>query len=124
MTRGAFVLITNDIGEVLLVRSLTSLKFTDHWSIPGGVVEAYETYEQGAVREVLEEVGIDIEIGVRLSSIDSKDTGISAVTFKAAYISGEIRLQPQEIEKAEWFTIEEAKKLKLGFNIADLIEYL
>ena len=114
MTRGAFALITNEYQHVLLVRSLTALKFKDHWSIPGGVVEDGESYEQGVVREVAEEIGILVETGVRMSTIDSEDGDITAVTFRAAYISGDIQLQAQEIEMAEWFSIEEAKKLKLA----------
>lgn len=121
MTRGAFALITNSTGHVFLVRSLTSVRFKDHWSIPGGVVEDGETFEQGCVRETLEEVGLVIELGVRLCVVRSDDNDLEAVTFKASYISGEIQLQTHEIEAAQWFTVEEAKKLKLGFNIAELL---
>lgn len=122
MTRGAFALITNSSHHVLLVRSLTSIRFTDHWSLPGGVVQDNETYEQGAIRETLEEVGLTIKLGEKVSVVVSIDDDFTAVTFRAFYVSGDIQLQLHEIEKAEWFTIDEAQKLKLAFNIKALIQ--
>jgi 8-oxo-dGTP diphosphatase len=34
--------------------------FADHWALPGGFLEMHETLEEAAVREVLEETGIDV----------------------------------------------------------------
>ncbi len=124
MYRGAFALITNEAGNILLVRSITDPKYLNVWSIPGGIVEDDETFEQAAVRETLEEVGLTIELSKQLSVVDSVENNIRAITFKATYISGDIQLQTHEIETAEWFTIEEAKELNLGFNIGELIEEL
>lgn len=122
MYRGAFALITNQAGSVLLVRSITDPKYLNVWSIPGGVVEDDETYEQAAVRETLEEVGLVINLGARLSIVESIENNITAATFKASYVSGALQVQAHEIEAAQWFSIKEAKELNLGFNIRELIE--
>lgn len=52
-------------GELLLVKPT----YLDHWSIPGGVVEADESPRDGCAREVREELGLDLPIG-RLIAVD------------------------------------------------------
>jgi 8-oxo-dGTP diphosphatase len=47
-------------GKILLVeRGREPLK--GYWSLPGGVLEAGETLEQGVVREVREETGLEVK---------------------------------------------------------------
>jgi 8-oxo-dGTP diphosphatase len=49
-----------DRGRILLVeRGKEPLK--GYWSLPGGVLEIGETLEQGIVREVREETGLEVE---------------------------------------------------------------
>ncbi|WP_134684848.1 NUDIX domain-containing protein [Brevibacillus migulae] len=53
--------IINEHNEMLMVwRNRKPEK--DTWSIPGGKVELYETLEQCVVREVKEEVNLDVEV--------------------------------------------------------------
>jgi ADP-ribose pyrophosphatase YjhB (NUDIX family) len=54
----ANVAVTNDAGELLLVRRSDS----DNWALPGGAVDLGESLAQAAVRETKEESGIDCEI--------------------------------------------------------------
>ena len=49
-----------DRGRILLVeRGREPLK--GYWSLPGGVLEIGETLEQGIIREVREETGLEVE---------------------------------------------------------------
>jgi len=52
------VAVTNDAGEVLLIRRSDN----DNWALPGGAVDLGESVSQAAVRETLEESGIECEI--------------------------------------------------------------
>ena len=52
------VAVTNDAGEVLLIRRSDN----DNWALPGGAVDLGESLTQAAVRETLEESGIECEV--------------------------------------------------------------
>ena len=45
----------------------------DDWSLPKGKLDAGETYEQAAVREVREETGLEAELERELSSTSYRD---------------------------------------------------
>lgn len=68
MTVGCGVLLTNDSDQVLLQRRSD----TGDWCIPGGALEPYESYEEAAIREVREEVGITVR-NLKLFGIYSGD---------------------------------------------------
>lgn len=55
-------IIVNDKGEILLQRRGNGEK-KDSWGMPGGIMEIGETPQQTARREVLEETGLDVEVG-------------------------------------------------------------
>jgi ADP-ribose pyrophosphatase YjhB (NUDIX family) len=52
------VAVTNDAGQVLLIRRSDN----DNWALPGGAVDLGESLTQAAIRETLEESGIDCEV--------------------------------------------------------------
>ena len=52
------VAVINDAGEVLLIRRSDN----DNWALPGGAVDLGESLTQAAIRETLEESGIDCEV--------------------------------------------------------------
>lgn len=51
------VIVYRDDGDILLVKNRFSRQ---KWALPGGGVKYNESYEQAAVREVLEEIGLKI----------------------------------------------------------------
>lgn len=55
---GVGILLFNDAGDLLLVKP----SYKDHWSLPGGVVDVHESPQSACIREVKEEIGIDIPI--------------------------------------------------------------
>lgn len=57
-TPRARVVVTNERGDVALLRRRV-LGFT-YWEVPGGHVEEGETLHQAAVREIDEELGLDL----------------------------------------------------------------
>ncbi|PSH05712.1 MAG: NUDIX hydrolase [Acidobacteria bacterium] len=57
-------------GEVLIARRANP-PLQGHWSIPGGAVELGEKLRDGVAREVLEETGLEVEVGPVLDVFDS-----------------------------------------------------
>ena len=53
-------LLHNSQGEILLLRHV----FRDHypWGLPGGFLKAGETPEQGVIRELREEAGLEVDV--------------------------------------------------------------
>jgi ADP-ribose pyrophosphatase YjhB (NUDIX family) len=75
------VAVTNDTGELLLIRRSDN----DNWAMPGGAVDLGESLTQAAVRETLEESGIECEI-----------TGLSGIYTDPGHVllytsNGEVR---------------------------------
>jgi 8-oxo-dGTP diphosphatase len=57
-------------GEVLIVRRANP-PLQGEWSLPGGALEVGEKLREGVAREVLEETGLEVEVGPVLDVIDS-----------------------------------------------------
>jgi len=83
------------------------------WGVPGGGLEDAESFEEGAVREVREEAGVDCEVTdlwhlehLRWRSADESDDRVSHtlhVFFDADYAGGSIAVQASEVNGAAWF---------------------
>lgn len=88
---------------ILLVRPHEE---TTHWLI-SGYLEAYESAEEAAVREVREEVGLEVEIErvVGSYSCRSINKNMVFVVCLARPIGGRLRLG-EEIAEAHWFRVD------------------
>ncbi len=104
-TIGAFGVIINKNNEVLLCHR----RDKDIWDIPGGMVERGESPWEGAVREIKEEVGLDIEI-VRLVGVYSKKKKNDVIfSFLCKICGGEISLT-DEADEIAYFSIDDLPK--------------
>lgn len=98
--------------EVLLVHRP---KYND-WSWPKGKVEKGETLPECAVREVEEETGLKIHLGLPLPAA-RYTVGKNLqkhVAYWAAEVTGEAKLKasdPKEIDDIGWFSVERARQL-------------
>jgi 8-oxo-dGTP pyrophosphatase MutT (NUDIX family) len=52
------VFVVNDAGDILMIRRTDN----DNWAVPGGAIDLGESVAQAAVRETVEESGIECEI--------------------------------------------------------------
>lgn len=69
-------LVPTESGLVLVKRKFEP--FVDDWCLPGGFIEARESPEESAVREVYEETGLTVEIS-RLLGAYSPGKGINVI---------------------------------------------
>lgn len=103
LSPACIVLITRG-EEILLARSPYFAK--GMYSLLAGFVEVGENVEESVHREVYEEVGIHINNLRYFGSQPWPFPHSLMIGFFAEYESGELRLQPEEIEDAQWFTKE------------------
>lgn len=91
--------------EILLIKHVNS----GHWSFPKGHVEAGETEEETALREIKEETGIDVIIDSTfretVTYFPRKDTQKVVVYFLAKAKNFEYVPQEEEIAQIKWVDI-------------------
>ena len=76
------------------------------FSVIAGFVEAGETLEQAAAREIKEEVGIEVRNLRYFCSQPWPFPNSLMVAFTAEYAGGDLRIDPDEIAEAGWFRAE------------------
>lgn len=88
------------------------------YSVLAGFVDPGESLEECVVREVREEVGLDI-CGVEYFGSQPWPFPDSLmIGFTASYAGGILRPDPEEIEQAGWFTVEDLPPVSPTFSIA------
>lgn len=112
ITAGA--LIFNEQDEFLLVKP----SYKETWEIPGGIVESDESPFEACKREILEEIGIGLEIKYLLSVVYSERTGGQTDKLQFIFNGGvvsdiqkSIRLDMKEIIDFRFVTFDQAKEL-------------
>jgi 8-oxo-dGTP diphosphatase len=87
----------------------------DDWSFPKGKLDAGETVEQAALREVKEETGLECRIirpltVLRYGSRTRKDRLKPKAVhyFLMERVGGHIQVPGEEVDRAEWFDFNEA----------------
>jgi N utilization substance protein B len=101
-----------------------------YWTLSKGGVEAGESVEEGAIREIKEEIGLDITIEVTLGEVEyiafhPTDGKIRKhVTFflgKSQYKELELEKGTGGLDKAAWFQLHEVLELTVYDDILPLI---
>lgn len=66
---GVGAVIVDERGHVVLIRRRYE-PLAGRWSLPGGAVELGETLEAGVAREMLEETGLEVDVGPVIEVFD------------------------------------------------------
>jgi 8-oxo-dGTP diphosphatase len=126
----AAIILENDKGEFLLALrdNKPGIPFPDHWDLIGGHVEEGETPEEALVREVKEELDIDIEEYSFYKKYECL-TGDVYENIKYIY-TGKINLPIEDVTLLEgvrpkYFPREEIQNVKFANIIKTiLLEYI
>jgi mutator protein MutT len=111
-------IITNDEGKILITqRNLKKLQ-GGLWEFPGGKIEKDETREEAIIREIKEELTIDIKVDEYLDEkiFNYPEKDINLIALKCSKINGDIKLT--EHEDAKWVANKELDKF--DFAPADM----
>jgi NAD+ diphosphatase len=112
----AVIVLVERNQQILLARNANSS--AGRFSLVAGFVEPGESLEQTAVREVREEVGIEIA-DLRYYGSQPWPFGRSLmIGFYAQYAGGDVRVDGVEIAEAGWFKLDRLPDLPLPISIA------
>ena len=106
------VIIERGDGAVLLVR----LSYRNSWGVPGGLLKRGETPADAARREVLEEVGIGVELVGDPAVVVDEEAQRVDIVFRGRPAYGQdpeaARASSPEILEAGWFPADDLPDLQ------------
>ncbi len=112
MIEVAAAVIENGEGKILIARRKEGKSQQGLWEFPGGKLEPDESPEACLVRELREEMGIEIEpyepLGAHVH--DYGTVTIRLIVYRAKYLSGEIRLSDHD--DCRWVRREELREFE------------
>ncbi len=103
----AIIKAINEKGETIIFATQRGYgEFKGGWEFPGGKIEEGETPQQALIREISEELEIDIAVGELIDTIeyDYPTFHLSMDCFWTRIVSGDLVLK--EHEAAKWLTRE------------------
>jgi len=112
---GAGVLIFNEQDELLLLKP----NYKDYWSIPGGTIDENESPRQCCLREIKEEIGLELSEITFLcvdykSASEEKPESLQLIFYGGALNAGQIKkikIQEDEIDEFKFIAVNEALPL-------------
>lgn len=116
--------IQNSEGKLLLLHRNSPNR--TQWETPGGKIEEGEDEKVAAIREVKEELGVQVEIESEIGREDFLEDGneMGYVWFQAKIVGGEPQPQEEKHDKAEYFSWEELKDMEgLSPNTKNLVHH-
>ncbi len=97
--------------ELLLIKHVNG----GHWSFPKGHVEAGETEEETAKREIMEETGLEVALDTSFREVvtysPKKDTKKDVIYFLAKAVNYDYIPQAEEIAQIKWVEINRAQSV-------------
>ncbi len=112
----AIIVLVERGDKLLLARSRHFMP--GMYSVLAGFVEPGESLEEAVMREVKEEVGLEVKDIHYFGSQPWPFPHSLMIGFTATYASGDISLDDSEIEDAGWFTIDSLPRIPGKISIA------
>ncbi len=100
-------------GKILLTRRREDAPYPLLWEFPGGKVEPGEDPRDGVVREIREELGIDVEAGTIYDVIYHRypERTVLVLAYRCSWLGGEI--VELEVSGHRWVLPEELTRFPL-----------
>ncbi len=94
-------------GQLLITQRHAAAHLGGLWEFPGGKREPHETFEQCLVRELREELGIEVRVGALFDSVTHAypERTVLLKFFRCELVAGEP--QPLDCAAVKWVTANE-----------------
>lgn len=112
----AAAIVQNEHGDILLIKGPRR-----GWEMPGGQVEEGESLADAAVREVMEESGIEIEVTKLCGIYQNTESSICNTLFLGKPIGGVCTPSEESLEVG-YFPLEQVKEMVTWGNFLERIE--
>src|ERR1700744_2039705 len=116
--------VRRDDGRILISQRMPDDTLGGYWEFPGGKVDPGEELRAALHRELMEELGIETEIGAEIERIVHAypDRDVRLYFFEARIVRGE----PQKLEVADfrWVTLDELMNYQFPEADVPLLELL
>jgi 8-oxo-dGTP diphosphatase len=129
-TVAAVILTHTDGGSFVLLTKRAGPPFEGMFCLPGGHIEKNEQAKDAILREVKEEIGIDLdpndleEIAWRDEIVPEDGIHNVVLCYICEEFTGEVVPDPKEVSEWFWCDYEEACKMKLAFDHQELLKVL
>ncbi len=74
-----------------------------YWSFPAGYVNRGEKLEEAAVREVLEELSLQVEVTGLVGVYSRSGDAVVLIVYAGEVVGGALRVDGREVLEARWF---------------------
>ena len=116
--------IEDEDGRILISQRQETSTFPLLWEFPGGKIEDSENGREALVREIMEELGVKIEVGVALvrKTHEYTELVVDFLVFRAKIVSGEPECL--ECKAFKWVKPTELRNYKFPSADKDVIGLL
>jgi 8-oxo-dGTP diphosphatase len=108
----------NEEGKIFIARRAAHKSMAGKWEFPGGKIEENEKPQEALKREMEEELGVTIEVGVYLGDHvhHYPSFSIRLIAYESKYLNGKYELMDHD--QIDWVTAAELKEF--DFAEADI----
>ncbi len=124
---GVDAIIINEKGEILLIHR-TGKNFNGYWGLVSGMVEWNEEVVSALKREVMEEIGVEIEgisyVGTYYDTIGRHPSKTVICLPHLCKIKSGTPSPVSECDDVRWFTKREIRDMQLAYDHKKMLEDL
>ena len=90
--------------RLLMIQRSAHVRVPHAWCFPGGTIEPGETHTDALVREMMEELNLEVRPGRHLMTQTKQEGRLILYCWSAEIVSGEPVANPREVALVEWMS--------------------